>query len=111
MLQGLHMSVHEQGELAEGMYGVLGSLREWPQEGVPQALLARDVRGGGRVAHVQADSGASGVHLMGVQTMKWMCRGLPWPLQWGPGAGGRRGDEGECNQRERGGERILKHRK
>ena len=39
---------------------------------------------------VQADGGALGVRLMGVQMIKWMCRGLPWPLQWGPGAGGRR---------------------
>ena len=41
----------------EGMYGVLGSVREWPQEGVPRSLLARDVRGGGRVAHVIVRTG------------------------------------------------------
>ena len=49
---------------------------------------------------VQADGGALGVRLMGVQTMEWMCRGLPWPLQWGPGAGEGRGTK------ERGREEV-----
>ena len=86
--------------MAEGMCRVPGSLREWPQEGVPQSLLARDVRGGGQVACVVARTG--GRRGVGCAFDGRADNGMDVQRPWkasavGSGGGREKGDEGEGN--------------